>query len=86
MTGVSVISCCVTDYPEDLFYFLFYYILSHYFDSAGSAFQCMGSLVVACGLSCSMWDLVPCPAVEPGPPALGAQTPCHWTTRKSLKA
>ena len=23
-------------------------------------------------LSCSMWDLIPCPGMEPGPPALGA--------------
>ena len=26
------------------------------------------------GLSCSMWDLVPWPGIEPGPPALGAQS------------
>ena len=26
------------------------------------------------GLSCSIWDLVPSPGIEPGPPALGAQS------------
>ena len=34
-------------------------------------------LVVAC-----MWDLVPRPGIEPGPPALGAQSLTHWTTRE----
>ena len=24
--------------------------------------------------SCGMWDLVPCPGIEPGPPASGAQS------------
>ena len=31
------------------------------------------------GLSCSIWDLFPQPGIEPGPPALGAQSPNHWT-------
>ena len=42
------------------------------------------------GLSCGMlafsygiWDLVPWPGIEPGPPALGAQSLDHWTTRLS---
>ena len=47
-----------------------------------------GSLVEACGifscgmrtLSCSVWDLVPWPGIEPGPPALGAWSLSHWTT------
>ena len=46
-------------------------------------------LVAACGifgcgmgtLSCSMWDLVPWPGIEPGP-ALGARNRSHWTTRE----
>ena len=33
-------------------------------------------------LSCSMWDLVPRPAIEHGPPALGAQSLSHWATRE----
>ena len=33
-------------------------------------------------LSCGMWDLVPWPGIEPGPPALGAQSLSHWTTRE----
>ena len=32
-------------------------------------------------LSCGMWDLVPWPGIEFGSPALGAQSPSHWTTR-----
>ena len=41
-------------------------------------------LVAACGLlvvAC-MWDLAPRPGIEPGPPALGVQSPTHWTTRE----
>ena len=34
------------------------------------------------GLSCSMWDLVPWPGIEPGSPALGAWSISHWTTRE----
>ena len=33
-------------------------------------------------LTYSMWDLVPWPGFEPGPPALGAQSLSHWTSRK----
>ena len=32
-------------------------------------------------LSCGMWDLVPRPGIKPGPPALGAWSLSHWTTR-----
>ena len=34
-------------------------------------------LIVAC-----MWDLVPWPGIKPGPPALGAQSLSHWTSRE----
>ena len=29
-----------------------------------------------------MWDLVPQPGIEPGPPALGVWSLTHWTTRE----
>ena len=32
--------------------------------------------------SCGMWDLVPWPGIEPGPPALGARSLSHRTTRE----
>ena len=41
--------------------------------------------IFSCGmrtLSCSMWDLVPWPGIEGGPPALGAWRFNHWTTRE----
>ena len=41
--------------------------------------------IFSCGmrtLSCGMWDLVPWPEIEPGPPALGAWSLSHWTTRE----
>ena len=34
------------------------------------------------GLSCSMWDQVPWPGIEPWPPALGAQSLTLWVTRE----
>ena len=33
-------------------------------------------------LSCNVWNLTPCPGMEPRPPALGAQSLRHWTARK----
>ena len=30
--------------------------------------------------SCSMWDLIPWPGIEPSPPASGVQCLSHWTT------
>ena len=35
--------------------------------------------------SCSMWDLVLWPGIEPRPPALGALSLSHWTTREVPK-
>jgi len=29
-----------------------------------------------------MWDLVPLPEIEYGPPALGLKSLSHWTTRE----
>ena len=40
--------------------------------------------LAALGLSCCMWDLAPCPGIEPRPPALGVQSLSHWTTREIL--
>ena len=34
------------------------------------------------GLNCGMWDLVPQPGIKPRPPALGAWSLSHWTTRE----
>ena len=33
-----------------------------------------------------MWDLVPQPGIEPGPPALGARSLSHWITKEVLKS
>ena len=35
--------------------------------------------------SCSMWNLVPWPGIEPWPPALGVQRLSHWTTMEVLR-
>ena len=34
------------------------------------------------GLRCSRWDPGPCPGIEPRPPALGAHSLSHCTTRE----
>ena len=46
--------------------------------------QHMGSLVVACELlvAACMRDLVPCPGIKPGPPAMGAWSLDHCATRE----
>ena len=41
-------------------------------------------VLAAPGLSCGVWDLVPRPGIEPGPPAWGTWSLTHWTTRKSF--
>ena len=41
--------------------------------------------IFSCGmqtLGCHIWDLVPWAGIEPRPPALGARSLCHWTTRE----
>ena len=38
--------------------------------------------LAAPGLTCGMQDLVPWPGIEPRPPAVGAQSLIHWTTRE----
>ena len=38
--------------------------------------------VAAPGLSCGMWDLVLCPGIKPGAPALGVWSFGHWTMRE----
>ena len=63
-----------------------------FFGCAGSQLRHSGSLVVSCGLflvaacgllvAACMWDLVPRPGIEPGPPVLGVRSLTHWTTRE----
>ena len=36
-------------------------------------------------LSRGMWDLLPCPGIKRGPPALGAWSLSHWTTWEVLE-
>ena len=44
------------------------------------------ALIVALRIfSCRMWDPVPLPGMEPGPPALGARSPSHRTPREVLR-
>ena len=36
-------------------------------------------------LTCGTWDLVPWPGIDPGAPALGAQSLSHQTTKEAPK-
>ena len=53
--------------------FIYLYI---YLSMLGLSCKHIGSLVVAWRIS------VPWPGIEPGPPALGARSLSHWTTRE----
>ena len=65
-----------------IFFFFFFNI--YLFGYAGSQLQNAGSQLWHVGsFSCAMWDLVPRPGIEHGPPALGAQSVNHWTTREA---
>jgi len=62
------------------------------FDWAGSYLQHVGSTIFVAvhgifswgmgTLSWGLWDQIPWPGIEPGPPALGAES--HWTTWEVL--
>ena len=43
-----------------------------------------GIVIAACGIffTCSVWDLVLQPGIEPVPPALGVRSLSHCTTRE----
>ena len=58
--------------------YIFYFWLCRVFIAACLIAAYVGFSVAAC-----MWDLVPQPRIEPGPPALGAQSLTHWTTREA---
>ena len=53
--------------------------------SSDSFFFCNLFIYLAIlGLSCSIWDLFSWPGVKPGPPASGAPSLSHWTTKEIL--
>ena len=60
-------------------------VLMKTFFPFGSQLRHVGSLLPHVG-SFQLWrvvrDLVPSPGIEPGPPALGAQSLSHWTARE----
>ena len=63
---------------------IFFVVACGTFTAACRIFSC-SMWTLSCSLrtlSCGMWDLVPWPGIEPGPPALGAWNLSHWTTRE----
>lgn len=48
-----------------------------------------GTFSLLCGMqtrrifSCGLWDPLPWPGIEPGPPTLGSQSLNHWTPERS---
>ena len=74
--NVSTSSQASNNLFKDSFIHLFNCITS-YLWHARSVFQFAAHEVLSCGLlmlSWGMWDLVPPPGIEPGPPALGVQS------------
>ena len=51
---------------------------------SGSSMWHADFLIAVCELlvAACMWDLVPGPGIEPGPPAVGARSLTRWTTRE----
>ena len=63
----------------------FFLILLYLFGCARSSPQHVGSSVVACKLSWSLWDLVPWPGMKPRPSASGARNLSPWITSEVLR-
>jgi len=64
---------------------MYFWKCIYLFGCARSWFWHVGSLVESCRVfSCSVWDLVLWLGIEPWPPALGAWSLSHWTTREVL--
>ena len=81
---------CVCGFMSFIFK-IFIYLFIYAAPGLSCGMQYLFSLVAACGLlvgACGLlavaclWDLVPRPGIEPGPPALGMQSLTHWTTRE----
>ena len=66
---------------KNVTYLFFYYLFFFFFFCLIKHFLIFFFLPVP-SLSCSMGDLVPCPGIEPRPPALGVQRLGHWATRE----
>lgn len=62
----------------DIFFAFYLCILNTYI------FIWLRQILVAANkiLSCTTWDLVPLPGIEPGTPVWGAQSLSHWLTRE----
>ena len=78
-TGFHFITWVAGTYSHFLVFIIFIYWLCQVSGAAHGIFSC-GIQTLGCG----MWDLVPWPGIEPGPPALGARSLSHWTTREVL--
>ena len=59
--------CLVPGMPLLLGFFFFFFKFNFLF-------------LATLGLSCGVWDLVPCPGTEPLLPSLGVRSLSHWTT------
>ena len=74
--------CDLTIYIYIFFFFLFLNV-SIYLTELGISCSTWN---LSCGMQdlfrCSMWDPVPWPRIKLGPPAGGAQSLSHWTTRQ----
>ena len=70
---------------RDFFLKIYFFRLSWVLVVACRIFSVAACKIFICNtptLSYSMWDLIPPPGIEPGPPALGVGSLSHWTTRE----
>ena len=90
--NVSYIQVCLwpsyltqVNLPGHVGIFLRLFVFNIYlFSCAKSSLQHVGSLIGACEfIVVALWDLVPWPGIEQWPPALGAWSLSHWTTREA---
>ena len=66
-------------------FFFFFLIFIYLFRLRQVLVAARGIFITACGIlvAACMWDLVPWPGIKPGPPALGAWSLTHWTSREA---
>ena len=71
---------------ESVSLILFCYICSFIFIFLVLIIVYLAASDLSCGMwypfSCSLWDLVLWPGIEPGPPALQTQSLSHWTIKE----
>ena len=69
---------------ESLFFLLFFFFYFFFLLKKNYLFIWLQQVLVVARriFSCSLWDLVPWPGIEPQAPCIGSSEFSHWATRK----